>query len=155
MAEEKTESPKAAIAWMLLASAAFGSGSALVKTTAGDVGVWTVVFGRSLVIMVIILTWSKFYGASLHIGNRRLMLWGSVIGLTAMFCYFYSVQKIPLSNAVTLQYTSPLFVALFSGAILRERVPPLIYGCILVSLIGTILIVSPSLEYIDIDATIG
>jgi drug/metabolite transporter (DMT)-like permease len=72
-----------------------------------------------------------------------------------MFCYFYSVQKIPLSNAVTLQYTSPLFVALFSGAVLREKVPPLIYGCILVSFIGTILIVSPSLQYIDIDATIA
>ena len=103
MAEEKTDSPKAAIAWMLLASAAFGSGSALVKSTAGDVGVWTVVFGRSLVIMVILLVWSRFYGASLHIGDRRLMLWRSAIGLSAMFCYFYSVQKIPLSNAVTLQ----------------------------------------------------
>ena len=155
MAEEKTDSPQAAIAWMLLASAAFGSGSALVKSTAGDVGVWTVVFGRSLVIMVILLVWSRVYGASLHIGDRRLMLWRSAIGLSAMFCYFYSVQKIPLSNAVTLQYTSPLFVALFSGAILRERVPPLIYGCILVSLIGTILIVSPSLKSIDIDATIA
>ena len=71
MAEEKKDSPQAAIAWMLLASAAFGSGSALVKSTAGDVGVWTVVFGRSLVIMVILLAWSQFYGASLHIGDRR------------------------------------------------------------------------------------
>ena len=35
MVEEKIDSPKAAIAWMLLASAAFGSGSALVKSTAG------------------------------------------------------------------------------------------------------------------------
>ncbi len=155
MADEKIDSPKVAIAWMLLASIAFGSGSALVKSTAGDVGVWTVVFGRSLVIMVALLAWSWFHGASLYIGNRRLMLWRSAIGLSAMFCYFYSVQKIPLSNAVTLQYTSPLFVALFSGAVLRERVPPLIYGCIIVSFIGTVLIVSPSLKYIDIDATIA
>lgn len=155
MADEKIDSPKVAIAWMLLASMAFGSGSALVKSTADDVSVWTVVFGRSLVIMVVLLAWSRFHGASLHIGNRRLMLWRSAIGLSAMFCYFYSVQKIPLSNAVTLQYTSPLFVAFFSGAVLRERVPPLIYGCIIISFIGTVLIVSPSLKYIDIDATIA
>ena len=36
-----------AVAWMLLASGAFGSGSALVKWTAGQAGVATVIFGRS------------------------------------------------------------------------------------------------------------
>ena len=75
--------------------------------------------------------------------------------MTAMVCYFYSVQQISLSNAVTLQYTSPIFVALFSGVILSEKTSPFIYGCILCSFIGTILIVSPSLEYIEINAVIA
>ena len=144
-----------AAAWMLLASVAFGSGSALVKWTAGQAGVATVIFGRSLVITLALLTWSQLRGASLYVGNRRRMLWRCTVGLSAMACYFYAVQQIPLSNAVTLQYTAPLFVALFSGAMLRERVSPLVYGCIALSFVGTVLIVSPSLRSVDIDALVA
>ena len=144
-----------AVAWMLLASVAFGSGSALVKWTAGQAGVATVIFGRSLVITLALLTWSQLRGASLYVGNRRRMLWRCTVGLSAMTCYFYAVQQIPLSNAVTLQYTAPLFVALFSGAMLRERVSPLVYGCIALSFVGTVLIVSPSLRSVDIDALVA
>lgn len=144
-----------AAAWMLLASVAFGSGSALVKWTAGQAGVATVIFGRSLVITLALLTWSQLRGASLYVGNRRRMLWRCTVGLSAMTCYFYAVQQIPLSNAVTLQYTAPLFVALFSGAMLRERVSSLVYGCIALSFVGTVLIVSPSLRSVDIDALVA
>ena len=144
-----------AVAWMLLASVAFGSGSALVKWTAGQAGVATVIFGRSLVITLALLAWSQLRGASLYVGNRRRMLWRCTVGLSAMACYFYAVQQIPLSNAVTLQYTAPLFVALFSGAMLRERVSPLVYGCIALSFVGTVLIVSPSLRSVDIDALVA
>jgi len=144
-----------AVVWMLLASVAFGSGSALVKWTAGQAGVATVIFGRSLVITLALLTWSQLRGASLYVGNRRRMLWRCTVGLSAMTCYFYAVQQIPLSNAVTLQYTAPLFVALFSGAMLRERVSPLVYGCIALSFVGTVLIVSPSLRSVDIDALVA
>lgn len=144
-----------AVAWMLLASVAFGSGSALVKWTAGQAGVATVIFGRSLVITLALLTWSQLRGASLYVGNRRRMLWRCTVGLSAMTCYFYAVQQIPLSNAVTLQYTAPLFVALFSGAMLRERVSSLVYGCIALSFVGTVLIVSPSLRSVDIDALVA
>ena len=144
-----------AVVWMLLASVAFGSGSALVKWTAGQAGVATVIFGRSLVITLALLTWSQLRGASLYVGNRRRMLWRCTVGLSAMTCYFYAVQQIPLSNAVTLQYTAPLFVALFSGAMLRERVSSLVYGCIALSFVGTVLIVSPSLRSVDIDALVA
>ena len=144
-----------AIAWMLLASLAFGTGSALVKWTAGYAGVATVIFGRSLVITLALLAWSRLRGASLHVGDRRRMLWRCTAGLSAMACYFYAVQQISLSNAVTLQYTAPLFVALFSGAMLRERVSPLVYGCIALSLVGTVLIVSPSLRQVEPGALVA
>ena len=144
-----------AIAWMLLASLAFASGSALVKWTAGHAGVATVIFGRSLVITLALLVWSRLRGSSLHAGDRRLLLWRCTVGLSAMVCYFYAVQQIPLSNAVTLQYTAPLFVALFSGAMLREHVSPLVYGCIALSFTGTVMIVSPSLRGVEPGALVA
>lgn len=155
MVEEIKDSPQLAISWMLLASLAFASGSALVKWTAGSVDVWTVVFGRSLVIVIVILFWSYLSGASLKVGNRSRLLWRCTVGLSAMLCYFYSVQEISLSNAVTLQYSSPIFVALFSGIMLSEKVSPLIYGCIFFSFVGVILIVSPSLKTIETGASIA
>ena len=144
-----------AVAWMLLASLAFASGSALVKWTAGHAGVATVIFGRSLVITLALLAWSRLRATSLRVDDRRLLLWRCTVGLSAMACYFYAVQQIPLSNAVTLQYTAPLFVALFSGAMLRERVSPLVYGCIALSFAGTVLIVSPSLRGVEPGALVA
>ena len=43
-----------------------------------------------------------------------------------MILYFTALGRIPIGQAVTLQYTAPLFVALLSGRVIRERVEPIV-----------------------------
>lgn len=65
------------------------------------------------------------------IRRRKLSPWGNqknyligrgIAGVTALSLFFYTLQKLPLGSAITLQYLSPVFTALFGIFILREKV---------------------------------
>tara|TARA_B100001123_G_C15297364_1_gene1019725 strand:+ start:1221 stop:2099 length:879 start_codon:yes stop_codon:yes gene_type:complete len=152
MAEESKDSPQAAIAWMVLAGICFSATGVFVKLSGGLVVVWTVIFGRSIVIAIMTFVISKIQNISLAFEEPRWLLARCVAGLSAMACYFYAIPLIPLTTAVVLQWTSPLFVALFSGFLIKERVSPFLFGCIIVAFAGTILIISPSFEAIEVNA---
>lgn len=54
----------------------------------------------------------------------------------ALWLYFSSLQKIPLASAVAIQYTSPVFTAVFAGLLLKERMGKWKWVFFLVSMIG-------------------
>lgn len=56
-------------------------------------------------------------------GNQKIYLIGrGVSGVIALSLFFYTLQKLPLGSAITLQYLSPIFTALFGIFILKEKV---------------------------------
>ena len=152
MAEENTDSPQTAIAWMVLAGLCFSATGVFVKLSGGLLIVWTVIFGRSAVIAVMTFILAKTQEKSLSFEEPRWLLARCITGLSAMACYFYAIPLIPLTTAVVLQWTSPLFVALFSGYLIKERVSPFLFVCIGVAFVGTVLIISPSFEAVEINA---
>ena len=151
MVEEK-ESPQAAIAWMVLAGLCFSATGVFVKLSGGHVIVWTVIFGRSAVIAVMTFILSKIQKVSLSFKESKWLISRCITGFSAMACYFYAIPLIPLTTAVVLQWTSPLFVALFSGYLIKERVSPFLFACIGIAFTGTVLIISPSFEAVEINA---
>ena len=44
-----------------------------------------------------------------------------VFGTIALSMFFYTLQQIPLASAVTIQYLSPIFTALFAAIFLKEK----------------------------------
>ena len=152
MVEESNDSPQAAIAWMVLAGLCFSATGVFVKLSGGLLIVWTVIFGRSIVIAIMTFILSKIQNKSLSFEEPKWLIARCVSGLSAMACYFYAIPLISLTTAVVLQWTSPLFVALFSGYLIKEKVSPFLFVCIGVAFIGTILIISPSFEAIEINA---
>ena len=149
------ESPRTAVAWMLFASFSFGSMNALVKWTSAEVDVWTTVFVRSLVIAFAIYIIARIGGVDLVVHDRKNMAFRCFTGLAAMILYFSALGLIPIGQAVTLQYTNPLFVALLSGFFLSERVHPQVWALAVISFLGIILIVSPNLRTIEKDALLA
>ena len=141
-----------AIAWMLFASVAFGSMNALVKWTSSTADVWSMVMVRSVVITLGIYMIATHRGVSLRVNDRKNMFLRCATGLIAMILYFTALGLIPIGQAVTLQYTNPLFVALLSGLFLSESVGIRTWGLALASFFGIALIVSPDLRTIDINA---
>ena len=72
-----------------------------------------------------------------------------------MILYFTALGRIPIGQAVTLQYTGPLFVALLSGRILAERVSPSVTTLVLTAFAGIVLIVSPEVGTVDPNALLA
>jgi drug/metabolite transporter (DMT)-like permease len=75
-----------------------------------------------------------------------MLLLRGLLGYGALSCYFWSVQHLPLGDAVLLQYSHPLFVAAVAPTLLGERATRGQWGLILAALGGVALIVRPSGE---------
>ncbi|MDC1419815.1 DMT family transporter [Euryarchaeota archaeon] len=146
------DSPKVAVFWMIFGSICFGSMNALVKWTASNADVWMIIFIRSVVIALIVAIIANLNNITLVPKDTKTMFLRCLSGLIAMILYFSALARIPIGQAVTLQYTAPLFVALLSGRIIREKVSPSIFILLILSFFGIILIISPTTEKIEPDA---
>tara|TARA_Y100000768_G_scaffold362660_1_gene321642 strand:- start:47 stop:940 length:894 start_codon:yes stop_codon:yes gene_type:complete len=149
------DSPRIAVLWMIFGSVCFGTMNALVKWTSFHADVWMIIMVRSAVIAFAVAIFASSKGLSLKVNDRRTMLLRCVVGLTAMILYFTALGRIPIGQAVTLQYTAPLFVALLSGRVIRERVEPIVALLVATAFAGILLIVSPDLSSIDADALLA
>ena len=150
-----TDSPRIAVLWMIFGSVCFGTMNALVKWTSFHADVWMIIMVRSAVIALAVAIFAASRGLSLKVSDKRKMLLRCVVGLTAMILYFTALGRIPIGQAVTLQYTAPLFVALLSGRVIRERVEPMVALLVGSAFAGIVLIVSPDLSSIDSDALLA
>ena len=149
------DSPRVAVLWMIFGSLCFGTMNALVKWTSFHADVWMIIMVRSAVIAFAVAIFATSRGLSLKVSDKRTMLLRCIVGLTAMILYFTALGRIPIGQAVTLQYTAPLFVALLSGRVIRERVEPAVALLVGTAFAGIVLIVSPDLSSIDSDALLA
>jgi drug/metabolite transporter (DMT)-like permease len=137
------------VALMLGASVCYALMSALVKVAAGELDLMTIITGRSAVVVVVTLAVALRQGVSLRPSDVRLVVSRSVTGFAAMCCYFYAISAISLADAVALQYTSPIFVALLANMWLGERVRARTWAMIGVAFGGVLLIIAPDLSGLD------
>ena len=149
------DSPRAAVLWMIFGSLCFGTMNALVKWTSMHADVWMIILVRSAVIAFAVAAFAASRGISLKVNNRKTMFLRCAVGLTAMILYFTALGRIPIGQAVTLQYTAPLFVALLSGKVLAERVSAGVAFLVITAFAGIILIVSPELGTVEPDALLA
>ena len=152
---DASDSPRTAVLWMLFGSFCFGTMNALVKWTSMHADVWMIIMVRSSVIAFAVAAFAASRGISLKINNHKTMFLRCAVGLTAMILYFTALGRISIGQAVTLQYTAPLFVALLSGKVLAERVSTGVSLLVFTAFAGIVLIVSPELGKVDPDALLA
>jgi drug/metabolite transporter (DMT)-like permease len=77
----------------------------------------------------------------------RLHLSRSINGFIAMMLFFYTIPHLPLATAVSLNYTSPIFLAIFFAFTMREKVSPILIVSILFGFVGVVLLLDPMLRW--------
>ena len=65
----------------------------------------------------------------------------SVIAVLTATTFFYALGELPLAETLVLSFLAPMFIALFSVVMLKERVDVRIIGAIAVGFLGTIIVV--------------
>ncbi|MFN8577792.1 MAG: DMT family transporter [Candidatus Sericytochromatia bacterium] len=72
--------------------------------------------------------------------NKKLLFLRGLFGTGGLILYFYTLHNMPLANAVTLQYLSPIFATLIAGFVFKEKVNTIQLFFFLISFSGILVI---------------
>lgn len=141
---------------MLVASLCFATMGLFIKLASAEgASIGDVIFFRGLVPAIAIATWAILTHRSLKSPVANLHMRRNVFGIAAMWLGFYATTQLPLATAVTLMYTSPLFIALILRFYYQQknsRIESLTIG---LGFLGVIAILKPVLNTQDLWVALG
>ncbi len=134
--------------WMLVAGLCFACMSVVVKSLGHAFSGVELVFYRSLfallVIPAILLTRGGSLGVKSLLGEHIVLnVRRGIVGFIALATFFYALVELPMSVAVTLNYASPLWLALLMPWQLGERPGAAQYGAVALGFAGVALLLRP------------
>ena len=106
------------------------------------------VFARNLAGLLVLLPFL--------IGNKRFSLktsvlhwhlFRSLVGVSAMYCFFYALINLPLADGMLLKMTAPLFMPIAAYYIVDERVSRFTVWALLVGFAGVLVILRPDGQF--------
>jgi len=130
--------------WMIAASALFASMGVCVKLGASLFSAAELVFYRGVIALVLLWGFVLVRRLPLATPHWRAHLWRGLTGSVSLVLYFHAISALPLATAVTLNYTSPLFLALILAFWAGERVRGTLYIALALGLAGVVLLLRPS-----------
>ena len=131
--------------WMLVASLLFACMGVCVKLAAATHSAVEITFYRSFISLLIMFVLVRLRGVPLATPHWRWQISRGVVGFAALFAYFYAIILLPLATAVTLNYTSAIFLAIYL-ALAGMRMGGGILGALLVGLLGVAMLLKPTLH---------
>jgi len=105
--------PFASVFWMLLASLSFSLMGVCVKLASTSFFSSELVFYRGVVGVILMGAWMRSQGVSIQSSVPIMHIRRSLAGVISLSAWFYALGKLPLATAMTLNYTSSLWVAAF------------------------------------------
>ncbi|NYT65814.1 DMT family transporter [Alcaligenaceae bacterium] len=134
--------------WMLLASVTFAAMGACIKVASDfDATLPHVVLFRGIPSILLILFWAQFTRRSLKPISWSLHVWRNLSGVASMWLGFYAIANLPLSTAISLNYTAPLFIGCWMlgwGGTQRDPVRIL---AVLAGFVGVLAVLRPSIGH--------
>lgn len=154
-AEPLVDLPRAA-GFMLLAALFFALMSVCVKLLSHSLPNAVVVFLRSALSVLVLLPLIVRRGLG-TLRTRQLPehLARGALGMAAMYCFFYSIGKLGLAEALLLNYTLPLFIPFVERLWLGARVPRDIWKPLALGFLGLLLLLKPGLGLFRPAALVG
>jgi S-adenosylmethionine uptake transporter len=130
--------------WMIAASALFACMGVCVKLGASVFSAAELVFYRGAIALLGLWGFVLFRRLRLATPHWRAHFWRGLTGSVSLVLFFYAISALPLATAVTLNYTSPLFLALILAVWAGERVRGPLVLALMLGLGGVVLLLRPS-----------
>lgn len=129
---------------MTLSAFFFALGDILIKFISPTLGAIQIAFVRFLLGALIILPMLLSSGQSLKGSSTRVLFVRGLTGTLTFFCLLKAIAMIPLSHAMVLFYTFPLFATFFSFLLLKEALTRSEIALTVVGTIGIYILINPS-----------
>ena len=137
--------------WLIVvASLLFATMGVCIKLAAAQYSSGEIVMYRGVVGAVLIFFVSRWRGETLRTTVPARHLLRSTTGVTALCLWFYAIAALPLATAMTLNYTSSLWLALFvvgSATVIGTR--PADHGLVVAAVLGfagVLLVLRPTID---------
>jgi S-adenosylmethionine uptake transporter len=108
---------------MVLGAFLFATMGVCIKFASDHFNSFELVGYRGLIGVVFLLFLMRSRGVPLRTQVPMMHFWRSVVGVTALVTWFYSIGQLPLATAMTLNYMSSIWIAAFllGGALLLQK----------------------------------
>lgn len=154
MSSRSTSSHMRAALLMLSSTAAFGLMAVCIRLSSATEPVFEIAFFRNffgLLALLPILLWPAIRSGRPAATLRQTLqtkqlpryLVRCLIGVVSMYFGFWSIANLPLSQAIALAYSSPIFVTIAAVLLLGEKVHLRRWSAVLAGFVGVIVIVRP------------
>ena len=112
-----------AMACLMLSALLFSVMGICIRYASHSVDNYTIVFFRNAVGLILFLPFILKQGIG-FVKTEKLWMhtWRSLVGLAAMYGFFYAIAHLKLSNAMVFTYSSPIFIPLIAWLFLKEKI---------------------------------
>nr|WP_250888913.1 DMT family transporter [Mesorhizobium sp. dw_380] len=141
----------------IISVAVFVGMSTCIKA-AGTVPAGQIVFFRSFFAIFPIIAFLAFkgkLGTAFTTTRPFNHIARGVVGVSAMGLGFFALTRLPLPEAITLNYAQPLLVVMFSSIFLGEAIRVYRWSAVAVGLVGVLVISWPELTLLSSDEALG
>lgn len=145
------------ILYIILAALCFSLMSLFVRLS-GDIPAMQKSLFRNLVALVfsIFILWKEKIPFRAGKGNAKYLILRSFFGTLGIFCNFYAIDHLALSDANMLNKLSPFFAIILSYFLLKEKAAVYQVICVITAFVGTLFILRPGFDsMITFPALIG
>ncbi|PQZ29311.1 EamA family transporter [Ochrobactrum vermis] len=137
--------PMLGIGLKIASVAVFVAMSTLLKAAEG-VPVGQLIFFRSffaIFAILLYLAWRGQLSGVFHTQNGFSHFWRGLVGVCSMSMSFFALTKLPLPEAIAINYASPLITVFLGAVILHEVVRFYRWSAVLIGLGGVMVIIWP------------
>ena len=129
---------------LVLASFFFSLMTVCVKNIDNRIPIYELVFFRSLLSLCITLFIIKLKKISPWGNNKPLLIMRGLLGTSALICIFYAIRNMPLSISTVIQYTYPIFISIFAGIFIDEKINRNLVFALIIGWLGILVILNPT-----------
>ena len=137
---------------LILASFFFSLMTLCVKKIDNAVPIYELVFFRSLISLLITRSILNHKNINPWGNNKPLLILRGLLGTLALVCIFYAIRNLPLSISTVIQYTYPIFISIFAGMFINEKITRNIVIALIIGWTGILIILnSTQLSTINVE----
>lgn len=136
-----------AVLFMTASTLMFGTMAAVIRLASEQLHPFEIAFFRNFFGFVFALPLLFRHGPSL-LKTSKLPLYfvRCLIGIVSMLAGFWAIVHLPLAQAISLSYSTPLFVTIGAVLVLNEVVRARRWTAVLIGFLGVLVIVRPGAE---------
>ncbi|RLZ10022.1 EamA/RhaT family transporter [Acinetobacter sp. 2JN-4] len=153
---KKDKSLILAIACLMLSALLFSVMGICIRYASHTVDNYTIVFFRNIVGLILFVPFIFQQGLA-FVKTEKLWMhtWRSLVGLAAMYGFFYAIAHLKLSNAMVFTYSSPIFIPLIAWLFLKERITAAMLCAAALGFIGVFFVAKPDQGLLNWIAIVG